>query len=145
MLLILAVVLIVFLGAVTLLLNATGAPLWSADISRNAKIIWGCGFGIAFGIAALMLGPGILATWPFWVGTLIFTVAAFAGMDKLFGGKPKARQERTITHRDGSRAVVDGKGRGYRRLANGDSASWATGGKSDSRSWASRAIKELWG
>lgn len=144
MLILLAVVLIIFLGAVTLVLNAAGAPLWNADISRNAKLIWGCGFGVAFGIAALLLGSAILATWPFWVGTLAFTVAAFAGMDKLFGGKDAPRQERVITHADGSRAVVDGKGRGYRRLASGDGVP-TTGGKSDSRSWASRAIKELWG
>lgn len=118
MLLILAVVLIVFLGAVTLVLNAAGAPMWNADISRNAKAIWGTGFAVALAIATLWLGPGvILMTWPFWVGTLVFTAAAFAGLDKLFLRRDAPRQERTITHRDGSRAVVDARdGTGYRRL-----------------------------
>ena len=116
-LLFLAAGMIIFLAFVTFALKATGRPLYNERISRTAKTIWGTGFAIALGIVALVLGPGVIvATWPFWVGTLAFTVAVFVGLDRLFGGKP--RQERTIVHRDGSRAVVDGRdGTGYRRLS----------------------------
>lgn len=134
----LAIVLVVLLGGATLVLNGISAPLWNAEISRMTKAVWGCGFALALGIAALWLGPALLATWPYWVGLLIFTVGGFKLADWLFLRRP--RQERVITHADGSRAVVDAAdGAGYRRLPAPDGTP-TTGGKS----LASRAKKALW-
>ena len=117
MLILLAIGMIVFLAFVALILKETGRPLYNERVSRTAKTIWGCGYIVALVIVSVALGPGVIVvTWPFWVGTLIFTVGAFAGLDRLFARQ--SRQERVITHADGSRAVVDARdGAGYRRLS----------------------------
>ena len=78
----LAIGMAVLLGGATLILNATGAPMWNPEISRVAKSVWGAGYILALVIAVLWLGPAIILTaWPFWLGILVVTAIVFGLAD----------------------------------------------------------------
>ncbi|MFN8471830.1 MAG: hypothetical protein U0822_06520 [Anaerolineae bacterium] len=78
----LAIGMALFLGGATLTLRAVGRPGWNPAISRTAKSIWGLGYIVALVIALIWLGPAIiLATWPFWLGTLLVTAIIFGLLD----------------------------------------------------------------
>ena len=109
----LAGVMILFLAVATLTLKATGRPLWNEDISRTAKGIWSTGFVVALTIALLLLGPlALLATWPFWIGVVVFTFGVFGGLDWLHARRkrkttPTVGAPRVIQLQDGRFVMVD--------------------------------------
>lgn len=96
--------------------RAGGSLAWTEDTSRATKRLWGALFVVACVIIFVMFGPAaMLAGWPFFIVAPALAFGCYKLADLVFLRKP--RQERTIVHRDGSRAVVDARdGTGYRRL-----------------------------
>lgn len=100
--------------------RAGGSLAWTEERSRATKRLWGALFAVACVIIFVMFGPAaMLAGWPFFVVAPALAFGCYKLADLAFLRKP--RQERTIVHRDGSRAVVDARdGAGYRRLPAGE-------------------------
>ena len=84
----LGVLIAVFLAGASLVLRATGANKWNAQISRTAKIMWTLGLLVAFAISFFWLGPAVLlSTWPFWLLTIGVTTVLFLIQDWLSGAR----------------------------------------------------------
>lgn len=94
-----------------------GSLAWTEERSRATKRLWGALFVVACVVIFVLFGPAaMLAGWPFFIVAPALAFGSFKALDIIFVRKP--RQERLIVHRDGSRAVVDGRdGTGYRRLS----------------------------
>lgn len=112
-------VMLLFVSLMLLLCThrAGGSVAWTEDVSRRTKRLWIAVFAIACLIIFLVFGPAaMLVGWQFFIVAPALTFAVYKLADLAFIRNP--RQERIITHRDGSRAVVDGRdGTGYKRLS----------------------------
>ena len=97
--------------------RAGGSLAWTEDKSRATKRLWGALFAVACVVIFVTFGPAaMLAGWQFFIVAPAIAFGCFKLADLAFLRKP--RQERVITHADGSRAVVDARdGTGYRRLS----------------------------
>lgn len=89
--------------------------LWAG--ARKERHYWLLVVGASMLLSAGIGGIGLIMNgWPYWVCAMVIGYSAFAMMDLLTGQFTKPKPERTITHKDGSTAIVDGAGKRYRRV-----------------------------
>jgi hypothetical protein len=110
---------VLYLSIATAWLIMTGNWKWTEDIRRNTFRIWNAGMGMAVVGATFIWGiGGAIGAWPIWLLCAVVFVGATALQDLWagIGWFKHNKPERTITHKDGSQAVVDSQDKGYRRI-----------------------------
>jgi Ca2+/Na+ antiporter len=120
-----------------LLVGVTGAFVLLCCIAGTAFVVmrgnvrarpphfgkmWLASLGLAFIVCTFWFGLGALV--PYWIGALaLFGLVwvVLGWLDKRYSKGPRQPETvRTIQHADGSRAVVNETGKGYRRLEAGE-------------------------
>ena len=123
----------------TTILAASGGLRWNEQVSRRAKAYWGGCYGAAWLLVIVLGGPALaLSIWDFWLLVPLAAFGAFGLLDFATFRAPwrTPRQERVITHADGTQARVDARtGAGYQRME--------TTARARKTSYTRRALREL--